>query len=313
MTTDLIGDLPLALGGNTFGWTSSEQESFDVLDTFVEAGGVHVDTADVYSAWAPGNHGGESEQVIGRWLERRRGRDGVRIATKVGSLAGRPGLSSENVHAAIDESLQRLGTDHVDLYYAHSDDETQSPVELARTFDSLVRAGKTREIGMSNLSPERQRAWVRAARAEGLAEPVAIQVQYSLAHRDDVENGYGAVAQEYGLSLFSYFSLAAGLLTGKYRSSADLDGAARSGNLAAYDTPQSFDLVDTLVAVAADLGVEPTSVALAWLRAKGVAAPIASARNTAQLPALIAGARLDLDGGAVAALDSASQPLRTAA
>jgi aryl-alcohol dehydrogenase-like predicted oxidoreductase len=308
MSLDLIGPLPLALGGNTFGWTSDEEQSFAVLDAFLAAGGRHIDTADVYSAWAPGNDGGVSEEVIGRWLAARGVRDQVVIATKVGSLAARKGLARENVERALEESLERLGTDHVDLYYAHFDDESQSPAELARTFDGLVRAGKVREIGLSNLSPERQRAWIEAARAEGLAVPTAIQVQYSLAHRADVEQGYGDIARDYDLALLSYFSLAAGLLTGKYRSAEDLSGAARSGQLADYATPDGFALVDSLADVARRHEAEPTAVALAWLRAKGVAAPVASARTPEQLPALIAGARLDLDDADVASLDEASAP-----
>lgn len=308
MTLDLIGDLPLVLGGNTFGWTSDEDESFAVLDAFLAAGGRQIDTADVYSAWAPGNDGGVSEAVIGRWLAARGTRDQVVLATKVGSLASRKGLSRENVEAALEDSLARLGTDHVDLYYAHFDDETQSPAELARTFDALVRAGKVGAIGISNLSPERQRAWIEAARAEDLTVPVAIQVQYSLAHRADVEDGYGQVVRENDLALFSYFSLAAGLLTGKYRSTEDLEGVARGAQLADYGTPEGFALVDVLVEVAERHDAEPTAVALAWLRAKGVTAPVASARTTAQLPALVAGAKLELDAEDVAALDDASAP-----
>lgn len=308
MTIDLIGDLPLVLGGNTFGWTSDEDESFAVLDAFLAAGGRQIDTADVYSAWAPGNDGGVSEAVIGRWLAARGTRDQVVLATKVGSLASRKGLARENVEAALEDSLARLGTDRVDLYYAHSDDETQSPAELARTFDSLVRAGKVGAIGISNLSPERQRAWIEAARAEELTVPSAIQVQYSLAHRADVENGYGQVAEENDLALFSYFSLAAGLLTGKYRSAGDLEGVARGAQLTGYGTPEGFVLVDVLIDVAARHDAEPTAVALAWLRAKGVTAPVASARTTAQLPALVAGAVLELTTEDVAALDEASAP-----
>ncbi|MBK0330677.1 aldo/keto reductase [Brachybacterium sp. MASK1Z-5] len=308
MTIDLIGDLPLVLGGNTFGWTSDEDESFAVLDAFLAAGGRQIDTADVYSAWAPGNDGGVSEAVIGRWLAARGTRDQAVLATKVGSLASRKGLARENVEAALEDSLARLGTDCVDLYYAHFDDETQSPAELARTFDSLVRAGKVGAIGISNLSPERQRSWIEAARAEDLTVPVAIQVQYSLAHRADVESGYGQVVEENDLALFSYFSLAAGLLTGKYRSAADLEGVARGAQLTDYGTPEGFALVDVLVDVAERHDAEPTAVALAWLRAKGVTAPVASARTTAQLPALIAGAELELTSEDVAALDAASAP-----
>lgn len=308
MTLDLTGTLPLALGGNTFGWTSNEDESFAVLDAFVAAGGRHIDTADIYSAWAPGNDGGDSERVIGRWLDTRNNRDQIVLATKVGLLESHRGLSHENVEAALSQSLERLGTDYIDLYYAHSDDESQSPAVLARTFGSLVSAGKVREIGLSNLSPARQRAWIEAARAEGLAVPSAIQVEYSLAHRNEVENGYDQIVRDFDISLLSYFSLGAGLLTGKYRSAKDITSAARSVHLGPYATEDGFALVDTLVEIAERKDVEPTSVAIAWLRAKGVTAPIASARTPEQLPALITGVRLDLPSEDVAALDRASAP-----
>ncbi|RLP06462.1 aldo/keto reductase [Propionibacterium australiense] len=310
-----IDILPLALGANTFGWTSDEQTSFAVLDAFVEAGGSLVDTADGYSAWAPGNHGGESETIIGRWLASSGKRDQVVIATKVATHPQFKGLSPANVAAAAQASLGRLGTDHIDLYYAHYDDPTQSVEDMAAAFDALVRAGAVRHIGLSNFSVERERAWIEYADREGLARPVALQPHYNLLHRGDVENGYGPLAREFELAVFPYFSLASGLLTGKYHSPQDIQGTARAGMIDAYlpdeaATSAAFSLLDVVRGVAEAHEVEVTTVSLAWLRAKGVTAPIASARTPEQLPALLASATLDLTADEIAALDEASTPFR---
>lgn len=305
-------DLPLALGGNTFGWTSSEDDTFAVLDAFIEAGGAHVDTADSYSQWAPGNSGGESETILGNYFAARGNREQIFLATKVGGAQDRPGLTPENVTAAVDASLERLQTDFIDLYYAHYDDETQTAQELARTFDALVQDGKIRHIGLSNLSPQRQAAWIAAAQEEGLMVPAAIQPQYSLAHRSDVEGpaGYGELAEQHDLAVFPYFSLAAGLLTGKYRSFEDFEGVEREGQLAGYANEESLNMVESLIDVSEELGHEPASVALAWLLAKDVTAPIASARVPEQLDALIAASDVRLYPEHVAQLDEASAKFR---
>lgn len=302
-------DLPLVLGGNSFGWTSDENESFAVLDAFIDAGGAHVDTADSYSAWAPGNSGGESETVLGNYFNASRNRDKIFLATKVGGWDQKPGLSEDNVRAALESSLERLQTDRVDLYYAHLDDETQTAQQLARTFHRLVQDGKVGHIGISNLSPQRQNAWIAAAKAEGLNLPSAIQPNYSLAHRGDVEGaeGYGAVAKQNNLAVFPYFSLAAGLLTGKYRKLDDFQGVDREGMLSQYANAEGLALVETLVNVADDVDAAPASVALAWLLAKGVTAPIASARVVEQLEALVAGAQLELNEDHIAQLDKTSK------
>lgn len=302
-------ELPLVLGGNSFGWTSSEDESFAVLDAFLEAGGAHVDTADQYSFWAPGNHGGESETVLGKYLQARRNRDQLFLATKVGGWDQQPGLSEDNVRAAIDSSLERLQTDRVDLYYAHYDDDTQSAQQLARTFHRLVEDGKVRHIAMSNLSPQRQNAWIAAAKEEGLTIPVAIQPNYSLAHRNDVEgsNGYGAVAEQNNLAVFPYFSLAAGLLTGKYRNLEDFEGVEREGQLSEFANETGLNLVKALVSVSDEVGAAPASVSLAWLLSKGVTAPIASARVPEQLDALVAAPKVELSEEHIAQLDKASE------
>jgi aryl-alcohol dehydrogenase-like predicted oxidoreductase len=304
--------LPLVLGGNTFGWTSDREQSFAVIEAFLAAGGQHIDTADGYSQWVPGNAGGESETILGEWFAATGRRDEVFLATKVGSWSERPGLSAENVTAAVEDSLRRLQTDVIDLYYAHFDDDSQSPEQLARTFDGLVKAGKIRHIGISNLSPARQRAWIAAAEAEGLTVPVAIQPQYSLVHRGDVEGGadgtggYGAVAREHGLAVFPYYTLGSGLLTGKYRTAEDFSGAAREGFLSGFADGSAVELVETLVAVAEDASAQPASVALAWLLAKGVTAPIASARTPEQLEALVAAPAVALTNAQIARLDAAS-------
>lgn len=305
---------PLALGGNTFGWTSDEKESFAVLDAFTAAGGSFIDTADGYSAWVPGHHGGESETIIGKWLKSSGRRDDVVIASKVATHPQFQGLSPANIAAAADASLARLGTDRIDLYYAHFDDDTQSVEDIAAAFDKLVKAGKIRYVGLSNFSTDRERQWFDVAEREGLARPVALQPQYNLLHRADVEgaDGYGALAAEKNLSIFSYFSLASGFLTGKYRSAQDLDGAARKAMIDAYlpdeeSSRAAFSVVDAERRIAAAHGVEVTSVSLAWLMARGVTAPIASARVPEQLSALLAATELELTPDEVAALDAASR------
>lgn len=299
---------PLNLGGNTFGWTSDTTGSEAVLDAFIAAGGNFIDTADGYSAWVPGNSGGESESIIGAWTKARGNRDDVVLATKVGSLATRKGLAPDNVRAALDDSLTRLRTDHVDLYYAHYDDTERPIEEIAATFDGLVKAGKVRAIGMSNVSPERMRGWLEAARTEGLAAPVAIQPQYNLVARATYEKEYGPLAAAEGLAVFPYYALASGFLSGKYRTLADLEGRARAGAAKGHLNAEGLGVVDALVAVADAHGVRPAAVALAWLLAKGVTAPIASARTPEQLPDLMAGATLTLSEEQVAALDTASAP-----
>lgn len=307
---------PLALGGNVFGWTADETTSFAVLDAFVDADGSLLDTADGYSAWVPGNSGGESETIIGEWFRRSGKRDRVVLATKVATHPDFKGLAPANIAAAADASLKRLGTDHIDLYYAHFDDESQTVPDMAQTFDALVRAGKVRHVALSNFSVDREREWIEFARKEGLSVPVALQPQYNLLHRGDVEGGYGPLAEEYGLALFPYFSLASGFLTGKYASVADLEGSARSEGIRDYLTDEghtaaAFQVIDVARGIAESRGAAVTSVALAWLLAKkSVTAPIASARTVEQLPDLLAATELTLTGEEVAALDTASDIFR---
>lgn len=298
---------PLALGGNTFGWTSDPSGSREVLDAFVEAGGNFVDTADGYSAWVPGNSGGESETIIGSWMAERKNRDRVVVATKVSQHPDFRGLAASNIAAAADASLKRLRTDYIDVYYAHFDDPDTPLAETVEAFDALVKAGKVRAIGLSNYGAGRIRSWIEIARAANFVLPVALQPHYNLVKRAAYERDIAPVAADAGLAVMPYFALASGFLTGKYRTKDDLAGASREQLANAYYSSAGLAVVDVLRDIAARHGAEPATVALAWLRQRpDVAAPLASARNVEQLPALIASAELELDDLETAALDNIS-------
>ncbi|MER7849404.1 aldo/keto reductase [Kitasatospora sp. NPDC096077] len=298
---------PLSLGGNVFGWTADEQQSFAVLDAYAAAGGNFVDTADVYSAWAPGNTGGESETVIGNWLRSRGNRDEFVIATKVGSHPEASGLAAATIKSSVEGSLRRLGVDHIDLYYTHRDDDT--PVEeFVTALDELVRAGKVRAVAASNISAERLAEALSFAEREGLAKYVAVQPHYNLVSRATFEGPLAEVVAEHGLATVPYYALASGFLTGKYRpGGAGVDSARAEGAARYLAEPRGPKVLAALDSVAAEHGVEPASVALAWLAARPtVAAPIASARTVDQLPPLLAGATLRLTPEQTALLDEAS-------
>ncbi|SKA93129.1 aryl-alcohol dehydrogenase (NADP+) [Agreia bicolorata] len=298
---------PLALGGNTFGWTSDEASSRDVLDAFVAGGGDLIDTADSYSAWVSGNTGGESESIIGRWMADRGNRSDVVISTKVSQHPEFRGLSASNVAAAADASLARLGTDYIDLYYAHFDDVNTPLEETVAAFDALVAAGKIRYVGISNFSAEQVSEWVGIARRNGFAAPVALQPHYNLVHRSDFEKTLAPVAERAQLGVLPYFGLAAGFLTGKYRTSADLEKSSRGAGAKGYLNDEGLGVVSALATIADARGAAIASVALAWLLARPtVVAPIASARTLTQLPDLLEGARLELTGPEIALLDQAS-------
>jgi aryl-alcohol dehydrogenase-like predicted oxidoreductase len=305
-----LGVFPLGLGGNTFGWTSDKETSFAVLDAFAAAGGDHVDTADAYSAWVPGNSGGESEAIIGEWTAARGNRDQVVIATKVSQHPEFQGLSRANVLAAADASLKRLGTDYIDLYYVHHDKEAAPVAETAAAFHELHQAGKIRNVGISNMSPERLREWFTVSAAEGYPAPVALQPLYNLVERAGYEEKYAPLVAEFGLAVFPYYALASGFLAGKYRAAGDHSGAARQPGASRYlAAPAGPAVLAALDAIAADRGSEPATIALAWLRTRpGIAAPLASARTPEQLGALLASATLELSADEVAALDAASAP-----
>ncbi|MCK2199346.1 aldo/keto reductase [Corynebacterium callunae] len=306
MTSTVIPKLPLVLGGNTFGWTSDRDASFAVLDAFVEAGGTHIDTADLYASWIGDGTGGQSERILGEWFIARGNREQIMLATKMGGLAPYDNQQHDSVIAALDASLERLQTDYVDLFYSHYDDENVAIADQAATYDSLVKSGKVRNFALSNYTPERIREWLEYATANNLTLPAAIQPQYNLVHRFDFEQSYLPLAKEYGIATFTYFALASGFLTGKYRSAADLEGQNRAGFVEGYATDAGFAVVDKLVGIADSRGVEPATVALAWQLAKGVSAPIASASKPEQLPALVAAATLKLSAEEVEALDAAS-------
>jgi aryl-alcohol dehydrogenase-like predicted oxidoreductase len=299
---------PLALGGNVFGWTADQNQSFAVLDAFTAAGGDFVDTADMYSAWVPGNKGGESETVLGAWMAARGNRDSIVLATKVGNHPEYKGLKAGTITAATEQSLRRLGTDHVDLLYTHFDDESTPVEEIVTALDGLVRAGKVRHVAASNISPARLTASLEFAQREGLAAYVALQPQYNLVSRDTYEGDLAAVATRFGLSAIPYYGLASGFLTGKYRVGGPAVDSPRAGGAGKYlETPRGAKVLEALDTVAAEHDAEVATVALAWLAAQPtVAAPIASARTVEQLPALVALAGLELTAEQLALLDAAS-------
>ncbi|MFG3119869.1 aldo/keto reductase [Streptomyces sp. NPDC048197] len=298
---------PLSLGGNVFGWTADEAESFAVLDAYVAGGGNFIDTADVYSAWVPGNKGGESETVLGNWLAARGNRDDIVIATKVGAHPDYKGLSAATIKSAVEESLTRLRTDYIDLYYTHYDDESVEVGEFLTALDDLVRAGKVREIGASNISAQRLEESLAFSDREGVARYVALQPHYNLVSRDTYEGELADVAARNGVSAVPYYALASGFLTGKYRPGAAVD-SARSGKAAQYlATDRGPRVLEALDTVAAAHGAELATVALAWLAAQPtVAAPIASARTTAQLAPLLAVTDLTLTAPELTLLNEAS-------
>ena len=298
---------PLALGSNGFGWTSSGQVSADILDAYVNGGGNFVDSADVYSAWAPGNKGGESETIIGEWISRHN-RSSLVVGTKVSQHPDFPGLSANNIRAAAQASLRRLQTDYIDLYYAHYDDPTVPLEETVLAFADLVKQGTVRCVGISNYSPERTTEWLEVATKAGVELPVALQPHYNLMARKEFEQKVLPIALEHHLAVVPYLGLAGGFLTGKYRSAEDAAGAARAGSLLGYLNERGFAVVSEVVSVATDIGVAPTSVALAWLRSRpAVVAPIASASTVDQVPALLASATLLLSSDQMSRLDRASE------
>ncbi|MEV1291230.1 aldo/keto reductase [Pseudonocardia sp. NPDC049635] len=285
----------LVLGANVFGWTADRETSFAVLDAFVDAGGTMIDTADSYTWRAPGNSGGESETILGEWMRARGNRDSLSIATKVGSLPGREGLGAENVTAAARESLRRLGTDRIDLYYAHRDDPGTAQEETLDAFDALVREGAVREIGASNFSPERLRSALEISARDGLTAFTAVQPHYNLMERDAVEAALVPLAESEQLAMYPYFGLAKGFLTGKYRPDSPLPGGPRAEGAAAYLDSRGRAVLAGLDEIAAGHGVPVPAVALAWLASRpAVTAPIASARTPEQLAQLLPMRTLEL-------------------
>ncbi len=300
---------PLVFGGNVFGWTADETTSHRLLDAFVDGGFDAVDTADVYSAWVPGYEGGESEATIGRWLAAGGKRDSIKILTKVAKWPKRPGLSATNIVEALEDSLRRLQTDYVDLYQSHEDDAATPIDETLEAFDRLVKAGKVRAIGASNFTPERLEASLKTSADKGLVRYESIQPKFNLYDRDEVEGALAELTTREGVGIIPFYGLAAGFLTGKYRSEADLEGRARGRTIARdYLNEKGLRVLAALDAAAGATGASPAQIALAWIVAHpAITAPIASATSVEQLDELLAGARLTLPPEVIAALDAAGR------
>ena len=294
----------LVLGGNVLGWNLTGDEAFRVLDRFVAGGGTMIDTADIYSKWAPGNKGGESESLIGDWLRRRGRRDDVQIATKVGMDEG---LSAATIERGIEASLRRLGTDHVDLYFSHKDDPATPFEETLSAFDRLVKAGKTRAIGASQIEAERLQQALEISRREGLARYEVLQTEYNLMDRAAYEGPLRDVVVRNNLGMVAFYGLANGYLTGKYRQPADLAKSPRGERSRKYMEGKGPKVLAALDLVAAETGGTPAQVALAWLAAQpGVTAPIASATSVEQLEELLKAMDLELTDDQVARLSAAA-------
>ena len=304
--TTSLDVFPLCLGGNVFGWTSDEKQSFAVLDAYAAAGGNFIDTADVYSAWAPGNSGGESETILGRWMTERRNRDRMVIATKVGMFPGLGGLSAKTIRVAAESSLRRLRTDHIDLYYAHKDDAATPLEETLGAFDVLVREEKVRHVAASNYAESRLSEALAVSSRMGLARFVALQPHYNLVHRAEYESGLAALCTREGLACFPYYALASGFLSGKYRSGAKVEGA-RAPGASKYLDDKGLQILAALDAIAGERGTTVAAVSLAWLLTRpAVVAPIASARTPEQLADLLPAVSLHLTPGEQRRLNDAS-------
>jgi aryl-alcohol dehydrogenase-like predicted oxidoreductase len=274
---------PLCLGGNVFGWSANAEQSQEVLTAYETAGGNFIDTADMYSRWHTGNVGGESETIIGDWMRSRGNRSEMVIATKVAKLATRPGLSAANIAAAAEDSLRRLGTDYIDIYYAHHDDEEIPLEESLTAFNELVTAGKVRYLAASNYSAARLEAALKISRDLGMSEYLLLQPNYNAIVRDEYEGDLMAVAVKEDIPVLPYFSLAAGFLTGKYQPGVEVD-SVRAGDMPDYKNDRGWAILNAITEIAKQENTSIAAVALGWLRAQpGVVTPIASARTTEQL------------------------------
>ncbi len=300
---------PIAFGGNVFGWSADEKTAFALLDAFVDAGFNLVDTADVYPAWVPGNRGGESETIIGRWIKRSGKRDKLLLATKVAKWAEHPGLSADNINAAVEDSLRRLQTDVIDLYQAHEDDESVPLEETLGAFARLIEAGKVRAIGASNYSASRLLDALKVSADYHLPRYETLQPEYNLYDRAGYEAELEPLVHEQSLGVISYYSLASGFLSGKYRSAGDAGKSNARGAkvVAQYVNPRGLRILSALDDVAAAHKATPAQVALAWLIARpGITAPIVSATSVAQLKDVLAAAQLNLSEREVGQLEAAS-------
>jgi len=300
---------PLVFGGNVFGWTANESTSFELLDAFIAAGFNCIDTADMYSRWAPGNKGGESETIIGKWLRSRDMRARVVVATKVGGDLGdgRKGLAKKHILEGVEGSLRRLQTDYIDLYQAHFDDESVPMEETLEAFVRLLEQGKVRAIGASNYKGSRLRAALRVSEQHHWPRYETLQPHYNLYDRSDFETNLEPVCREQHIGVIPYYSLASGFLTGKYRSANDSGKSPRGAGMKRFLTERGQRILAALDEVAAALQARPAQVALGWLLSRPtVVAPIASATNREQLSDLVKGVQLQLDASTLARLDAAS-------
>ncbi|NML68568.1 aldo/keto reductase [Chryseobacterium sp. RP-3-3] len=300
---------PVNFGGNVFGWTLDEQQSFDVLDKFTDAGFNFIDTADTYSWWVNGR-GGQSEEIIGKWMKSRANRQNIVLATKVGSETKEHGfdISKKHILKSVDESLQRLQTDHIDLYYTHFDDNITPVEETLAAYDEIIKAGKVRYIAASNLSPERLKASFEAAEKNNLPKYVALQPHYNLMEREGFENKYAPLAEQFDLSVFPYWSLAAGFLTGKYRTEADLSKSQRGEGVRKYLNDKGLEVLKALDQVSEKHQTTQSTAALAWLLVNPlITAPIVSATSASQLDTLFKAPQLVLDQEDIELLNQASK------
>ncbi len=300
---------PLAFGGNVFGWTVDERASFRLLNEFVESGFDLIDTADVYSKWVPDNKGGESETIIGNWFKETGKRTRVILATKAGIEMGpgKKGLSRDYLFRAVEDSLRRLRTDYIDLYQSHIDDPETPFEETLKAYAELIRQGKVRAIGASNYKGERLSQALQVSKELGIPGYETLQPQYNLYDRAEYETSMESVCREKGLGVISYFSLASGFLTGKYRSEEDLAGKARRERVKKYLDERGFRILQALDEVSKQYGSTPATVSLAWLISRpGITAPIASATTVEQLKDLMKALELQLDHAALEVLNQAS-------
>lgn len=300
---------PINFGGNVFGWTLDEKESFNILNKFTEGGFNFIDTADTYSWWVNGK-GGQSEEIIGKWMKERKNRQDIVLATKVGSETKEHGfdISKKHILKSVDESLKRLGTDHIDLYYTHFDDNKTPVEETLSAYDEIVRAGKVRYIAASNVSPERLIESFEVAEKNNFTKYVALQPHYNLVEREKFETEYAPLVEKFGLSAFPYWSLAAGFLTGKYRTEADFETTARGGGIKKYFDDKGKAVLAALDKVSEKHQSQPATVALAWLLANPlITAPIVSATSERQLQTIFDAPKLELGSEDLEILNQASK------
>jgi aryl-alcohol dehydrogenase-like predicted oxidoreductase len=301
-----IGGLPLCFGGNVFGWTLDRDKSFAILDAFYELGGRMIDSAEGYSAWIPGNKGGESETILGEWLESRGVRKDMLIATKTG-MGGPPfALKPENVTKALDGSLERLRSDYVDLYYAHRDDQTTPLDEVVSVYDETVESGKARELGASNYTTERLAEIIATADRLGKRHYTVLQPKFNLVWRQEYEGALQDLCVARGIAVLPYYGLASGFLSGKFRKPAHWEGSTRAHALNEFAENGGWRTLEVMDGIKRETGASHAQIALAWLKVQpGIAAPLASATTREQLEDLVRAVSLDLDASQIARLDAA--------